>query len=114
MATAKSFVRTRGLLAALAVAGAAAAQDLPAFEIVMQDGRFTPERLEVPAGRRLKLVLKNEGRGPAEFENLGMHVEKVLAPGASSFVVLHGLKPGEHRFVDEFRPDGGALTIVAK
>ena len=43
-----------------------------------------------------------------------MRVEKVLAPGVTSFVVLHGLKPGEYRFVDEFRPNGGALTLVAK
>ncbi|MBI3044961.1 MAG: cupredoxin domain-containing protein [Betaproteobacteria bacterium] len=101
------------LLATVALT-AAAAQDLPVFQIVMKDGRFSPERLEVPAGKRLKLVLKNEGRGPAEFENLSMRVEKVLAPGVTSFVVLHGLKPGEYRFVDEFRPDGGSLTLVAK
>ena len=102
------------LLAATALAAVALAQELPVFEIVMKDGRFSPERLEVPAGKRLKLVLKNEGRGPAEFENLSMRVEKVLAPGVTSFVVLHGLKPGEYRFVDEFRPEGGSLTLVAK
>ncbi|OGA60834.1 MAG: iron transporter [Betaproteobacteria bacterium RIFCSPLOWO2_12_FULL_65_14] len=110
----KSLRRPLVLLAALVLAAAASAQDLPTFQIVMKDGRFTPERLEVPAGKRLKLVLKNEGRGPAEFENLSMRVEKVLAPGVTSFVVLHGLKPGEYRFVDEFRPNGGALTLVAK
>jgi hypothetical protein len=98
----------------LAATGLAHAQDLPAFEIVMKDGIFSPERLEVPVGKRIKLVLKNEGRGPAEFENLSMRVEKVLASGVTSFVVLHGLRPGEYRFVDEFRPNGGALTVVAK
>lgn len=108
------FLRALVVAAATALAGLAVAQDLPAFQVVMKDGRFFPERLDVPAGTRLKLVLKNEGRGPAEFENLSMRVEKVLAPGVTSFVVLHGLKPGEYRFVDEFRPHGGSLTLVAK
>lgn len=43
-----------------------------------------------------------------------MRVEKVLAPGVTSFVVLHLLKPGEYRFVDEFRPQGGTLILIAK
>lgn len=111
---AQNLRRALVLLATVALTAAATAQDLPVFRIVMKDGRFSPERLEVPAGKRLKLVLKNEGRGPAEFENLSMRVEKVLAPGVTSFVVLHALKPGEYRFVDEFRPDGGSLTLVAK
>ena len=105
--------RTFVLLAA-AVSAAAAAQVLPAFEIVMKDGLFSPPRVQVPAGKRVKLVLKNAGRGPAEFENLGMHIEKVLAPGVTSFVVLHALKPGEYRFVDEFRPGSEGLTVVAR
>lgn len=109
-----SFHRALVLLAATAFAAAAAAQELPAFQVVMKDGRFSPARLEVPTGTRFKLVLKNEGRGPAEFENLSMRIEKVLAPGVTSFVVLPALKPGEYRFIDEFRPESGGLTIVAK
>lgn len=70
--------------------------------------------LEVPAGRRVKLALRNEGPGPCEFENLELRVEKVLAPGASSFVVLAPLRPGRYRFIDEFHPDTGALDVVAK
>ena len=110
---AQGLCRTFVLLAA-AVSAAAAAQELPAFEIVMKDGVFSPSRVQVPAGKRVKLVLKNAGRGPAEFENLRMHIEKVLAPGVTSFVVLNALKPGEYRFVDEFRPGSAALTVVAK
>lgn len=110
----KTLRRALVLLAATLFAFAATAQELPAFQIVMKDGRFSPERLEVPAGKRFKLVLKNEGRGPAEFENLSMRVEKVLAPGVTSFVVLPALRPGEYRFVDEFRPQSGSLTIIAK
>lgn len=104
---------------ALAILGAmhpppGAAQPLPTFEVVARDGRLSPPRLEVPAGSRIKLVIKNDGKSPIEFENLAMRVEKVLAPGGTSFVVLPRLKPGEYEFIDEFHMDTGKMTLVAR
>ena len=109
----------RFLLAAQLVAagaGVAHAQsaELPTFEIVAKNGRLLPERLEVPAGRKIKLAIRNEGPGPIEFENLDLRVEKVLAPGASSFLVIHPLKPGSYRFIDEFHAATGAMQLIAK
>lgn len=92
----------------------ASSSDLPTFEVVARDGRLTPERIEVPAGKRIKLVIRNEGRGPIEFENLDLRVEKVLAPGASSFVVTPPLRPGSHEFIDEFHPATGKMQLIAK
>jgi hypothetical protein len=90
------------------------AADLPTFDVVARDGRLLPGRLEVPAGVKIKLALKNEGRTPVEFENLDLRVEKVLAPGAVSFVVIHPLKPGSYRFVDEFHAATGEMLLIAK
>ena len=90
------------------------AESLPIFEIVAKDGRLLPERIEVPAATRIKLAIRNEGPGPVEFENLDLRVEKVLAPGASSFLVIHPLKPGSYRFIDEFHADTGAMQLIAK
>jgi len=101
-------------LAVMALASSVLADELPAFAVAARDGRLVPERLEVPAGRRLKLTLRNEGRLPVEFENLDLRVEKVLAPGAASFVVVPSLKPGSYLFVDEFHPDTARLQLIAK
>lgn len=101
-------------LGMLGLAGAARAEEPASYTVVLRGGRIEPERLEVPAGRRIKLALRNEGPGPCEFENLELRVEKVLAPGASSFVVVAPLRPGSYRFVDEFHPDTGRLELVAK
>jgi len=98
------------LLAALP----ARAEEPLTFSVLIQGGRIVPARLEVPAQRRLKLTLSNQGPGPAEFENLDLRVEKVLVPGASSFVVIHPLKPGTYRFVDEFHPDTGQMLLVVR
>ena len=99
---------------ALGWAAEARAEDLPVFEVVAGDGRLAPARLEVPAGSRVKLVVRNAGRAPIEFENLAMRVEKVLAPGATSFVVLPKLKPGEYEFIDEFHAETGKLLVIAR
>jgi hypothetical protein len=93
---------------------AVAAGELPAFEVVVDDGVFKPARIEVPAGRRVKLALINKGPGPLEFENDEMRIEKVLSAGARSFVVLPKLKPGAYDFIDEFNPITGELKVIAK
>lgn len=90
------------------------ATELLVFSIVIKDGRIIPARLEVPAGRKIKLAIKNEGPGPSEFENLSLRVEKVLAPGASSFLVIHPLKAGSYRFIDEFHPTTSEMLLIAQ
>jgi len=91
-----------------------ASTELPVFSVVIKNGRILPARLEVPAGRKIKLAIKNEGPGACEFENLGLRVEKVLSPGASSFVVIHPLPPGTYRFIDEFHPVTSEMLLVAQ
>ncbi|MBS0509054.1 MAG: cupredoxin domain-containing protein [Proteobacteria bacterium] len=95
-------------------AGALQAQELPTFAVTARDGRLEPAQLQVPAGKRLKLTLHNAGQSPVEFENLNLRVEKVLSPGASSFVVTPPLKPGVHEFIDEFHPETGRMQLIAK
>ena len=78
---------------------------LPSYELSISDGNFTPPSLTVPAGQRFKIVVRNVGQGPVEFESLPLRVEKVLGPGVTSFVVIHPLKPGRYTFFDEFHLD---------
>lgn len=101
-------------MAAVCPGPAALAEDPVTFGVVAKDGRLAPARLEVPAGRKIKLQLKNEGPGPSEFESAELRVEKVLAPGASSFVVIAPLKPGTYRFFDEFHPTTSEMLLIAK
>ncbi len=108
------FLLAVALFAGLGGAAVAQTAELPTFEIVAREGRLLPERIEVPAGKKIKLTIRNEGAGPIEFENLDLRIEKVLAPGASSFLVIHPLKPGSYRFIDEFHPATGAMQLIAK
>jgi len=99
-------------LALLLWCGSRAYAALPAYPITIADGVYKPESLEVPAGQRFKLIIKNTGKGPAEFENLSLRVEKVLAADVESFVVIHPLKPGHYHFIDEFHLDMAGFTLI--
>lgn len=105
------------LLAALTLAAGSVVSAAPpavTFAVVIRTRRIMPTQLVVPAGVKIKLTIRNEGPGPCEFENLDLRVEKVLAPGANSFVVIHPLRPGRYRFVDEFHPDTGVMWLIAQ
>ena len=95
------------------VATAAQAEDVPTFKLEMNDGKFNPARIEVPAGKRIKIEVRNTGKGAAEFESVQLRKEKVLAPGAESFVVIAPLDPGEYKFFDDFHQQAQGV-IVAK
>lgn len=101
-----------GLLLA-APFGARAAEE-PVFRIEFNDGKVTPQRIEVPAKTRFKLELHNVGTEPAEFESKELRKEKVLAPGATSVLVIRTLDPGEYDFFDDFHLDTPPCVLVAK
>ena len=94
--------------------GAALADDMPTYKLLMKDGRIVPETLEVPAGTRFRLEVKNEGPGAAEFESLELKKELVLAPGVTRNLVFFPMKPGTYKFFDDFHPETGQGRIVAK
>ena len=110
-----STIRNALLSAVLAMlASTALSQDLPVYKLVARDGAFEPKTIEVAAGKKFKIEINNEGKGPMEFESKDLKQEKVLAAGAKSSVVINGLKPGTYVFFDEYHPDAPKGQIVAK
>lgn len=97
------------LLATIAIA-----DESPTFMVDLKDGLITPPSLEVPANSQFRLELRNSGSSPVEFESIELRKEKVLGPGAASFVVIRRLDPGEYRFFDDFHPGMPPATLVAK
>ena len=91
-----------------------AAEAMPVFSIRALGGIFEPAMIEVPAGTPFKIEIENEGSDPIEFESTELHLEKVLAGGAKSYVVINALKPGTYTFFDDFHPDTGKVQIVVK
>ena len=93
---------------------ALAAEELLVVKLSARDGKFEPLTIEVPAGKRFKIEISNDGKGPMEFESKDLKQEKVLAAGAKSSVVINALKPGTYTFFDEYHMDAPKGQIVAK
>ena len=108
-------MKLRLLLVVVAVwALPALGQEMPVYKIVARDGTLAPARLEVPAGKRFKIEVSNEGKTPIEFDSKDLKQEKVVAPGAKTSLLINPLKPGEYKFVDEFHEATAKGTVVAK
>jgi plastocyanin domain-containing protein len=93
---------------------AALAAGEPEMNVVIDGHKFIPDRIEVPAGRKVKLLVENKDATPEEFESGALKIEKVI-PGKSKATVFVGpLKAGEYPFVGEFNEKTAHGVIVAK
>jgi uncharacterized cupredoxin-like copper-binding protein len=102
------------LAVATLLAVPALAEDVPLFKLVARDGVFEPTVIEVPAGKRVRLEVRNEGKTPMEFESRDLKQEKVIPPGGSATLTINAMKAGEYRFFDEFHEKTGQGKFVAK
>jgi uncharacterized cupredoxin-like copper-binding protein len=100
--------------ALLVPAAALAADDVVSFKLVARDGVFEPTTIEVPAGKRFRLEVSNDGKTAMEFESRELKQEKVIPPGKKATLTINALKAGEYKFVDEFHEKTGQGRLVAK
>ena len=90
------------------------AQDVASFKLTARDGVFEPTVIEVPAGKRFRLEVSNQGKTAMEFESRDLKQEKIIPPGGKATVTINALKAGEYKFFDEFHEKTGQGRIVAK
>jgi len=106
-------MRIAALLLMSVSLGAIAAGE-PEFALSIENHKFTPDRIEVPAGKKVKFLVDNKDATPEEFESSALKIEKVI-PGKSKATIFIGpLKPGEYKFVGEFNEKTAKGVIVAK
>jgi plastocyanin len=87
----------------LAMATSASAQD-PAYTLVIKDHQFQPTEIEIPAGQKIALTVKNNDSTPEEFESTELRREKVIAGGEEITVYISPLKPGKYECFGDFNP----------
>jgi plastocyanin len=109
----KAILMTAMLSAALA-APLVVRAETPEFSIVIENHRFTPAEVTVPAGQRVKLVVENRDKTPEEFESHDLKREKVIAGGTKASIFVGPLKPGTYAFVGEYHEDTAQGKLIAK
>ena len=94
------------------IAAAPVFADDPSFAITLKDNRFVPSEVQVPAGVKIKLVVRNDNPIASEFESTELHREKVVTPGAQINVFVGPLDPGSYEFFDDFHPQTRGHLLV--
>jgi heme/copper-type cytochrome/quinol oxidase subunit 2 len=101
------------LTAVLPMAAGAAAEE-PSYTLVIKDHRFQPTEIEIPAGQKIALLVKNNDMTPEEFESTELRREKVVPGGEQITVYIGPLKPGTYEFFGDFNPKTARGHIIAK
>ena len=99
------------LSVSLLLGGAAHAED---YLLTIKNHQFVPKELLLPAGQRVKILVKNQDASPAEFESSDLNREKVIAANGEITVYVGPLDPGRYAIFDDFHRETTAGVIVAK
>jgi hypothetical protein len=85
-----------------------------AYTIQIKDHRFAPEKLEIPAGKKIKLLLENMDATPEEFESHALNREKVIAGNSKATLYIGPLSAGSYAYYGEFNEATAQGVIIAK
>lgn len=91
---------------------AGAAQDV--YTITIRNHRFEPAEISIPAGRKVRLLVKNADPTPEEFESFELNREKIVSGGAEATIYVGPLDPGTYPFFGDFHQDTAKGRIVVR
>ena len=95
-----------------AVLSAPALADDPVVTITLRDHQFVPAEVQVPAGTKVKLLIKNEQTVNSEFESASLHREKIVNAGGEVSVYVGPLNPGTYDIFDDFHRETRGQLVV--
>jgi hypothetical protein len=84
------------------------------YKLMIQDHKFQPAELIVPAGKKIKLVIENRDPTPEEFESHALNREKVIAGKSTVTIFIGPLSPGRYPFVGEYNEKTAQGVVVAQ
>jgi hypothetical protein len=88
--------------------------ETPEYALVLENHRFVPAELTVPAGKRVKLVIENRDPIPEEFDSYDLRREKVIAGNSKGEVWVGPLDPGSYTFMGEYHAETAKGRLIAK
>jgi hypothetical protein len=84
------------------------------FILTIKDHQFSPALLEIPANKKVKLIVRNADPTPEEFESTELHREKVIPGGTDGIVYIGPLAPGTYEFFGDFNPKTARGHLIVK
>ena len=84
------------------------------YRLTIKGHRFDPPSLEIPAGKKIKLLVKNLDATAEEFDSDDLHREKVIAPGTEGTIYIGPLARGRYQFMGEYNQATAQGQVIAK
>jgi plastocyanin len=98
----------------LIVSYASWAQEETIYVVNIENHKFIPNIVKVPAGKRIVLVVKNKDNSVEEFESVDLKREKIIPSNGEIKIIFGPLKPGEYKFFGEFHEKTAQGKIIAE
>ena len=81
-------------------------------KLTIQDHKFEPAELAIPARQKVKVIIENLDPSPEEFESYDLDREKIIPAHGKTFVLLGPLKPGRYNFFGDFNKETAQGVVV--
>ncbi len=91
-----------------------ASAEFQEYTIVIKDHKFIPQNLEIPVGKKVKLIVDNQDKTVEEFESYELNREKIIKGNAKIVIFIGPLKAGTYKYFGEFNSKTAQGTIIAK
>ena len=110
-------MRTAVLIFALtglfSASGQALAKTDSPLILLIEHQQFSPARLQIPAGEKTKIVVRNRDAMPAEFESYDLSREIVVPGHGEATIYVGPLNAGSYRFFNDFNHDMQGEIVVS-
>jgi plastocyanin len=100
-------------LAILPVLPQAAADEVE-VTIAIKDHKFEPAAVKVPAGKAIKLTVKNLDSTAEEFESKPLKIEKVISGNGTAVIRLKAQAKGTYKFFGEYHEKTAQGVLIAE
>lgn len=101
------------VMAGLLMSGIALAGDEEVV-LVIENHQMKPSVIEIPADKKIKLIMTNKDNTPEEFESYDLAREKIVPANSTTDLYIGPLKPGIYKFHGELNPKTAHGEIIVK
>ncbi len=82
--------------------------------LTIENHQMKPSLIEIPADKKIKLIIINKDSTPEEFESYDLAREKIIPANSSTDLYIGPLKPGIYKFHGELNPKTAHGEIIVK
>jgi len=82
--------------------------------LTIENHQMKPSTIEIPADKKIKLIMINKDSTPEEFESYDLAREKIVPANSTVEIYIGPLKQGRYEFHGELNPKTAKGEVVVK